>query len=528
MRDVNWKQDLISGFLVFLIALPLSLGIAMASGFPPIAGVLSAIVGGIVVTFLGSARLTIKGPAAGLIVIAISAVMELGAGDMSVGYRRALAVGVAAGVLQIILALMRAGVLGDLMPSSVVHGMLAAIGVIIIAKQAHVALGVTPEGKEPLHLLGEIPHSLASLNPEVAFIGFVSLLILFGLPLMHWGWVKKIPGPLLVLVAAVPLAAYFDLSHEHHYEVFAHDYVVGPAFLINLPGSLLNAIAFPDFSVIATAASIKYIIMFALVGTIESLLTVTAVDAIDPERRASDLNRDLLATGIGNTISASIGGLPMISEVVRSKANIDNGAKSPMANFFHGLFLFLSLALIPGLLQKIPLAALAAMLIYTGFRLASPKEFLHVYKIGAEQLFLFVSTMIVTLATDLLIGVGVGLVLKVLLHVKNGAPLRSLFRAVLQEDREDNVLTLEVQDAAIFTNYIGLKKRLTNIDPEIDTVVLDFSNAWVVDHTVLAKLTNMSKDWTDRKLLLTGLDQHAPMSSHKLAARRKLRRPLAA
>ncbi len=500
----------------------------MASRFPPIAGVLTAIVGGMMVTFLGSSRLTIKGPAAGLIVLAIGAVTELGAGDAAVGYKRALAVGVVAGILQMLLALARAGTIGDLMPSAVVHGMLAAIGVIIIAKQAHVALGVTPTGKEPLHLLAEIPHSIVTLNPEVAFIGLVSLLILFGLPLMHWKWVKRVPGPLLALLSAVPLAAYFDLSHEHHYQVLAHDYTVGPNFLIKLPGSLMSAIAHPDFSIITSAVSIKYIIMFALVGTLESLLTVTAVDAIDPERRASDLDRDLLATGVGNTVVAAIGGLPMISEVVRSKANIDNGAKSAMANFFHGTFLLLSLALIPGLLQKIPLAALAAMLIYAGFRLASPKELLHVYKIGAEQLFLFVATMLVTLATDLLVGVAAGLVLKVLLHLKNGAPLRSLFRAVVHENRVSDKLTLEIHDAAIFTNYLDLKKRLMRVDPSVGTTVLGFSNAWVVDHTALAKPTQMSKDWTDRKLVLTGFDDHAPMSSHRLAARRKLRRPLAA
>jgi MFS superfamily sulfate permease-like transporter len=218
----------------------------------------------------------------------------------------------------------------------------------------------------------------------------------------------------------------------------------------------------------------------------------------------------------------------MISEVVRSKANIDNGARSAMSGFFHGKSLLLSPALIPSPLQQIPLAALGAMLIYTGLRLASPKESLHVYKIGAEQLFLFVSTMLVTFASDLLIGVAAGLALKVLLHLKNGAPLRSLFRAVAHEHREDEMLTLEVHDAAIFTNYLGLKRRLTTIDPKVRNVIVDFSKAWVVDHTVLAKLTQMSKDGTDRKLSLIGLDEHAPMSTHELAARRKLRRPLAA
>jgi MFS superfamily sulfate permease-like transporter len=179
--------------------------------------------------------------------------------------------------------------------------------------------------------------------------------------------------------------------------------------------------------------------------------------------------------------------------------------------------------LIPGLLQQIPMAALGAMLIYTGTRLASPKEFMHVYHIGPEQLLLFVVTMMTTLATDILVGVAVGLVLKVILHVKDGVPLRALFRSVVSETEQDGVLTLRVQDAAIFTNYLGVKKRLANVPRNIRTVILDFEDTWVVDHTVLAKLQKTSRDWTQGQLLLTGLDGHAAASRHELAARRKLR-----
>lgn len=518
-----WKSDLISGFLVFLIALPLCLGISMASGFPPVAGILTAIVGGLVAKFLGSARLTIKGPAAGLIVIALGAVTELSNGDPVAGYRRALAVGVVAGVLQILLALGRTGVVGELMPSSVVHGMLAAIGVIIVSKQTHTLLGVTPQGKEPLHLLAEIPHSLMSLNPEVFFIGLVALAVLFGLPLIKANWARKVPGPMVVLALAVPLGLYFQLEQEHNYSLAGHIYHLGPKYLIRLPGSLLGALSFPDFSVVFSGTSIKYIIMFTLVGSIESLLSVTAVDSLDPEKQSSDLNRDLLAVGVSNTLAAAIGGLPMISEIVRSKANIDNGAKTSWANFFHGLFLLLSVALIPGLLQEIPLAALAAMLIYTGLRLASPKEFKHAYHVGPEQLLLFVTTLLVTLMTDLLIGVGVGLVLKVLLHLKNGAPFRSLFRSVIHETREGDTLTLEIRDAAIFTNYLGLNKRLKALDDSVKCVIINFENTFVVDHTVLDKLHAFANRWTDRELVLTGLDDHEAMSAHHLAARRRLR-----
>ena len=201
------RADLVSGFLVFLIALPLCLGIAMASNFPPVTGVVTAVVGGLIATFVGSAELTIKGPAAGLIVIALGAVQELGAGDAVAGYHRTIAVVVIAGVLQVLLSRLRAGELGDFFPSAVVHGMLAAIGVIIVSKQTHTALGVAPIAREPLKLLAEIPHSLANMNPEVALIGILSLVLLFGIPKLPFSWAKKVPAPMVVLLITVPLGA---------------------------------------------------------------------------------------------------------------------------------------------------------------------------------------------------------------------------------------------------------------------------------------------------------------------------------
>lgn len=515
------RKDVLSGFLVFLIALPLCLGISMASGFPPIAGILTAIIGGVLVSFLGSARLTIKGPAAGLIVIALGAVQELGAGDAELGYRRALAVGVIAGVVQIILALVRAGVVRDLMPPAVVHGMLAAIGVIIISKQAHTVLGVAPQAKDPLGLIAEIPHSLMNANPELVLIGGLGLLILFGMPLIKAPWIKRIPGALVVLLVAVPLGLLFDLDHQHTYGFAEHQYAVGPQYLVTLPGNLLRAIQSPDFSVVTGGTSIKYIVMFSLVGSIESLLSVSAVDSIDPVKRTSHANRDLLATGIGNTISAAIGGLPMISEIVRSKANIDAGATSPWSNFFHGMFLLVLVAAVPMLLHQIPLAALAAMLVFTGFRLASPQEFRHVYQIGPEQLLLFVTTLLVTLATDLLVGVGVGVALKVVLHLARGVQVGHLIKAPIEQMREGDLVTLTVHGAAVFTNYLGLKRRLDEIEDDVRRVVIDFSDARLVDHTVQEKLHLMSNEWTDRTLELQGLQRHSSRSSHHLAARHK-------
>jgi len=455
----SWLGDLRAGFLVYLIALPLCLGIAMASGFPPIAGVMTAIVGGLVVTPLGSAPLTIKGPAAGLIVIALGAVTELGQGDMSVGYPRALAVGVVAAGIQIVFALVRTATIGIAMSPSVVHGMLAAIGVIIFSKQAHTVVGVTPQAKTPLGLVAEIPHSFANANPEILSLGAIALVVLFGWPLLRTRWSKLIPAPLIVLAIAVPVGLYYGLPHSHDYDFLTGHYHVGPELLVKLPGSLLDAVRYPDFSVITSAVSIRYIVMFALVGTIESTLSVLAVDAMDPSKRASSLNRDLLALGVGNLVSSAIGGLPMISEIVRSRANIDAGARSSKSNFLHGALLLAFVAAAPGLLQTIPLAALGAMLVYTGTRLASPKEFTHAWHLGLDQFAIFVTTLIVTLAVDILVGVGVGLALKLLLHWVRGADPIKLFRTKLVDQRSGDTLTVAIVGAAAFPSLLGLRKR---------------------------------------------------------------------
>jgi MFS superfamily sulfate permease-like transporter len=517
---LDWKKDLLAGFLVFLLALPLSLGIAMASGFPPIAGLLTAIVGGVVVTWLGSADLTIKGPAAGMIVIVIGAVTELGGDDVVLGYRRALAVGVVAAAVQIVMALLKAGKLGDFFPSNVVHGMLAAIGVIIVSKQVHIALGVMPHSKEPLELLAEIPASVVHANPEIALIGGLALLMLVVVPLLP-GRLRRLPAAFLVLGIAIPLAIYFHLSVDHDYDFAGASFHVGPNQLVPLSGSLIDAIVFPDFSVVWTAASLKYVVMYALVGTIESLLSVKAADQLDPDHHESDLNKDLLATGVGNLIVSFIGGLPMISEIVRSSANIKAGATSRRANFFHGVILLFFVAVLPFVLKQIPLAALAAMLVYTGLILASPKEFVHMFRIGPEQLVVFLTTFLVTLATDLLVGVAAGIVVKLLIHLYNGAPLRSLFVAnVRVEELEDGTRVLKPQGAALFSNFLGLKKYLESARVEGKDVVLDFSESKLVDHSVMEKLTYLINE--GRHIKLYGLDGHVGLSEHKLATRKRL------
>lgn len=522
--SAHFRADLLAGFLVFLIALPLCLGIAMASSFPPISGIITAVVGGLLATFFGSARLTIKGPAAGLIVIALGAVTELGQGDMMRGYRLALATIVAAAVLQIAFSLVKAGALGDFFPSSVVHGMLAAIGVIICSKQLHTLVGVTPEKGGPLSLLAQVPHSLAKANPEVALIGGLSLLILFGWPVLSVGRLRKIPGQMVVVVISLGLSALFDLGHEHHYQFQGHDFVVGPAFLVDLPGSLLSAVTFPDFSQLFSGTSLKYVVMFALVGSIESLLSAKAVDALDPERRRSNMDADLLAVGVGNLIAGLVGGLPMISEIVRSSANISNGARTKFANFFHGLFLLVFVAAVPWLLARIPLAALAAMLIYTGFRLASPREFAKTWRIGREQMVIFASTLLITVATDLLLGVFAGILVKVTLHWINGMPMRNVFKPQVKSEHEGDAVVLRVGHAAVFSNYLTIRRHLHAIAPTERHIIVDLALTRLVDHTVMEKLHELEQEYAreGRLLQVRGLERHRSVSAHPLAARKRV------
>ncbi|EMS31435.1 Sulfate transporter [Mariniradius saccharolyticus AK6] len=525
----NWKADLTSGFLVFLIALPLCLGISMASGFPPVAGIFTAIIGGLLVSFLGGSQLTIKGPAAGLIVIAIGAVTELGQGDAMLGYRLTLAVIVIAGIIQIVFGWIKSGVLADFFPSAAVHGMLAAIGIIIIAKQLFTLIGAKATGQETLELLAEIPQAFGEMNPDIAIIGFVSLAIMFLFPLFKNKYLKMLPAPLIVILVAIPLGIYFDLEHEHKYLFLdGHEYTIGPKFLVTLPDNLLSAITFPDFSQILSGTSIKYIIMFALVGSLESLLSTKAIDGLDPYKRKSNMNKDLVGVGIGNTLAGFIGGLPMISEIVRSSANINNGGKTMWSNFFHGLFLLVFVAFFPNLIHQIPLAALAAMLIYTGFRLASPKEFYKTYKIGREQLAIFLVTIIVTLATDLLIGIGVGIATKFILHIANGLPLKYMFKPLFTVQVKDDVYTVDVFHSAVFSNYIKLKKSLDAL-PRKKTIKIDFTNANLVDHTVMENLHHYQHAYEHEggKFTLCGLDHLRKSSEHDLASRKLKKTKLA-
>lgn len=523
----TWKADMLSGFLVFLIALPLCLAISLACGYPAIAGVFTAIIGGVLSAFISNSELTIKGPAAGLIVVALGCVTEFGftngadpAADFA-AYRLALGVGVVAGVIQIFFGVFRAGILGEFFPTAAVHGLLASIGVLVISTQVPIALGLQPEGTA-LERLASIPGYFMDMNPQIALIGGISLLIMFGFPLIKNPKLKIIPAPMLVLLVAVPLGMYLDIGSEQTYTFAGQEHTLGPRYLVDVPNNMLTALVFPDFSGVMTSVGIKYIIMFSLIGSVESLLSAKAVDQIDPWRRKTNLDKDLLAVGVGNTAAAFVGGLPMISEIVRSKANIDNGARTRFANMFHGLFLLAFVALVPALINQIPLAALAAMLVFTGFRLAAPAEFIHMYKVGIAQLIVFVATIIGVLATDLLVGIGIGIVVKAIMNVVNGSPLMSLFKPSIKDESSGEEATIKVDRSAVFSTWIALRNRIGKQSTK--KVVVELSDTKFVDHTVMTGLTALKTEFEEngRELEIAGLEGHRPLSEHRLAARKKV------
>ena len=535
-RD-SWPADLLSGFLVFLIALPLCLGIAKASGFPPIAGIFTAVLGGIICPFISNSELTIKGPAAGMIAVVFGAMTTFGftGGDNPTqdvaAYKAVLAIGVLAGVAQILFGFFRAGKLGDFFPTAAVHGLLASIGIIIISSQIHVVLGVKPDQTTPFSRLGEIPDSLRHYDPHIALIGLLSLAIMFAMPLVKKAIpsLKRIPAQLVVLVVAVPMAMYYHVEHDRIYIAKDHAYRESPGdALVPLPENLSDAISFPDFSALAEkpGAALSCVLMFCLVGTLESLLSAKAVDLLDPYRRTTNHDRDILSVGVANTCSAFVGGLPNISEILRSGANKDNGARTRLANFFHGLLLLLCVLFLAPVLRLIPLSALAAMLVYAGYRLAAPKEFLHMYHIGVDQLIVFVATVVGVLWTnDLLEGIAIGIGAKFLLHVINGVPISQLFRPSLQiEEVSDTQDIVYIRGAAVFSNWLSLKNKLNSLS-DYPQVLVDLENSNMVDHTTMDKFTQAQQEFQieGRELRIRGLDGMKAVSVHPLAARKRPR-----
>jgi MFS superfamily sulfate permease-like transporter len=530
------RADLVSGFLVFLIAMPLCLAIAKASGFDPICGIWTAVIGGLVSTWISNSQLTIKGPAAGMIVIVATAVAgmrrefctpelfpELSARQLDVmAFQMAAGVAVVAGVIQVLFGIFRIGKLGDFFPLAAVHGLLASIGIIILAKSIPTVLGidmktvvgdgVTLGDLKPLSLIAALPGQIMThATRDIGIIGLTSLVILFTLPLFKNKWMRLIPSPMVVLLVSVPMGLALG---------------VNKSFNVNMPDVLANpseAFFFPNFAHVASWIGIQSIILFALIGSLESLLSAKAVDLLDPQKRRTNLDRDMLGVGAGNALVAFIGGLPMISEIVRSSANINNGAQTRRANFFHACFLLFAALFLSPLIQMIPLAALSAMLIFTGFRLAHPRTFVSTYQVGRGQLVIFVTTIIVTLTTDMLLGVLSGVLVKFIMQMLHGVSLKASLRPTLEvEETAPKVARITLHEAAVFSNWLAVQKRIARYSTD-SSVTVDLSDVRLIDHSVMEKFHELEQEF-DRsggKFEVVGLESHRKLSNHPQAARKK-------
>jgi MFS superfamily sulfate permease-like transporter len=459
----NGRNDAVSGFIIFLIALPLCLGIAIASGAPPIAGIISGIIAGTVANLLSGSYVTINGPAAGMIVIVAGAVTEL-------GFPGALAVGVVAGGIQIVLSFVKAGKLTGFFPLAVIHGMLAGIGLIIMAGQIHVAVGNENPREHGIHILTSIPESVLDPVPATALVGLAAVLVMVFWPKLG-AIAKVVPAPLVAVVLGTAIAMVNG---------------AGPRLALG-EGGLLSGFTTPDFSAILSGPAVKWIVLYVFVASLESLLTAEAVDKLDPWQRRSDMNKELLGKGAGNLVSSAIGGLPMIAEVVRSKANILNGARTRWSNFFHGVFLAVFVLAAPALLELIPLAALAGILLVVGFKLAHPNDFLHALHVGKVEFVLMVITAVMVLLTDLLIGVATGIVLGLIWAVVKRTSPRNLFKPAVAVTEEGENIRIQLRKALGFHNFIPLRSQLDAVPPG-KRVTLDFTGVHYIDPTVMERL----------------------------------------
>ena len=489
--------DLKSSLVVFLVALPLCLGIAIASGAPPMSGLIAGILGGIVVGAISKSSVSVSGPAAGLTVIVLDSITTLGTFPLFLG---AL---VAAGILQLLLGVAKAGVLGYYFPSAVIKGMLTAIGVILILKQIPHAVGYDKDflgdfafnQADQHNTFSEIYYAFVYFSPGAIPIILLSLgLILF----FERPTIKKnrflgvVPGALWAVLASIGI--------NNLYKQIKPEWVLDNEHLVILPTlsswkELPNLITLPEFDLIATSSFWIVAVTIAAIGSIETLLSIEAGDKMDPYKRTTPASRELVAQGIGNTVSGLIGGLPITAVIVRTSANIESGAKTKWSTILHGVLLFALVVSIPGLLNQIPLSGLAAVLLVVGYKLAKPSLFVKEYRKGWDQFLPFIVTVISILLTDLLVGIGIGLVVGLFFVIKT-----NFHRSVLVTEHNGNYL-VKLQKDVSFLNKAPLIKELGLI-PDGSKVVLNATMARFIDHDIQEVLNDFISSAESKNITL--------------------------
>ncbi len=476
----NASADIPASVVVFLIALPLCLGIALGSGAPLFAGIIAGMVGGIVIGLLSGSSLSISGPAAGLTAIVAVAIGKMPA------YEAFLLSVVIAGVLQVLLGFLKAGIIGDYIPNSVIRGMLASIGFVLILKQFPHLIGYDKDwvGDETFiqvdsdNTFSGIINSVNNISPLALIIGIISIFIL-----LIWDrpqlkkiiFFKNLPGPLVVVIAGILLNVFLAKPDTR--------FSLGTNQLVNLPiatdfTSFTSFFMFPKWEYLNNSDVWITALTIALVASIETLLGIEAVDKLDPLKRRTPANRELKAQGVGNIVSGLLGGLPLTSVIVRGSANVDAGAKSKFSAIMHGVLLLLSVLFFPGLLNKIPLSALAAILIITGFKLVKPSIFRELYKRGWDQFIPFIVTLTAILFTDLLIGIVIGTI------VAFFSLIRSNFKTAVMIFHDGNQYLVRFRKDISFLNKPIVKEKLENL-PDDSFIVIDISRADFIDKDII-------------------------------------------
>lgn len=506
----NAASDIPAAVVVFLVALPLCLGIALGSGAPLFSGIIAGITGGIVIGLLSGSSLSISGPAAGLTAIVAVAIGKLPA------FEAFLVAVVIAGVIQIIFGFLRAGIIGDYIPNSVIRGMLSAIGIILILKQLPHLVGYDKDysGDEAFfqidqrNTFSEIVNSVNYLAPVAVLIGVVSIaiLILWDRPAFKKKKIfKYMPGPLVVVIMGVIIQLAFQSPGSR--------FSLNESQLVRLPvandlASFGSFFTFPKWEYLTNPYVWTTGLTIALVASVETLLGIEAVDKLDPYNRRTPANRELKAQGVGNLVSGLLGGLPLTSVIVRSSANVEAGAKSKFSAIMHGLLLLLSALFIPGLLNKIPLSALAAILIMTGYKLVKPSLVKEIFRKGWDQFIPFVVTLVAILLTDLLTGIMIGTVIALF------SLIRSNFKSTVMVVHDDNKWLVRFRKDISFLNKPIVKEKLEAV-PENAFVLIDLTRADFIDKDII-DVINEFLHHAHLKNIRVAIKKSRVKSAHKL------------
>lgn len=494
----NLRYDLKASLVVFFVALPLCLGIAIASGAPPMSGLIAGIVGGIVVGAFSKSHVSVSGPAAGLTVIVLDSISSLGTFELFLGSL------VISGLIQLILGFFKAGVLGYYFPHSVIKGMLTAIGLILILKQIPHALGYDKDfigdfafqQFDEHNSFTEIYYAFQFFSPGAIPIVLIALaiLIFFERPqVKNHKLLGAIPGALWAVVSGILL--------NYIYKQFKPEWVLQDDHLVSIPSlstisQLPSLLTFPDFGLIGDSTFWVIAVTLAVIGSIETLLSIEAGDKMDPFKRITPTSKELVAQGIGNTVSGLIGGLPVTAVIVRTSANISSGSRTKLSAILHGVLLMVLVLSIPSVLNQIPLSCLAAVLFVVGYKLAKPSIFIHEFKKGWNQFLPFLFTVVAILMTDLLVGIGIGLVLGLFFVMKT-----NFHRSVTVTELNGNYL-VKLQKDVSFLNKAPLMKELTQI-PEGSNVILNTSKAIFVDHDIQEVLNDFILSAKSKNISIT-------------------------